>query len=224
MKTIAYYSGKIEIKKGGCYVGEQKIDCPKTGQSLFERPFMQSSVYEPGTSNLVILPSNPSWDIRNDFVFIPIFLAIVLSFFILAIFKIKVFGKTLGEYIKSIWYFIAIAIAAVLWQYLVGVTLEGNSLQLRISQWLWEAMVLASAYKLSKISNFGYKNMFFLGVLYSLIIHGLKVAIRYFFYEKTLWYALDRFLYGSLLVMLIVVGLGFAFILLRNKKQVGILH
>ena len=131
-------------------------------------------------------------------------------------------AKTLGEYIKPIWCFIVIAIAAVLWQYLIGVTLEGNSLQLRISQWLWEAMVLASAYKLSKISDFGYKNMFFLGVLYSLIIHGLKVTIRYFFYAKTLWYALDRFLYGGLLVMLIAVGLGFAFILLRNKKQTGI--
>ncbi len=224
MKTIAYYSGKIEIHKDGCYVGEQKIDCPQTGQSLFQRPFMQSGVYEPGTSNLIILPPNPSWDIRNDFVFVPIFLAVVFCLAVLAIFKIKIFGKTMGEYLKPIWGFVAIAIAAVLWQYLVGVTLEGNSLQLRISQWLWEAMVLASAYKLSKISDFGYKNMFFLGVLYSLIIHGLKVAIRYFFYAKTLWYALDRFLYGGLLVMLIAVGLGSAFILIRNKKQTGIRH
>mgnify|MGYP001564336234 FL=1 len=219
MKTIAYYSGKIDVKKDGCYAGGQKIDCPREGQSLFERPFMQSGVYESGASNLDILPSNPSWDVRNDFIFIPIFLAVVLSFFALAIFKVKVFGKTLGEYIKPIWCFIAVSVAVVFWQYLIGVTLEGNSLQLRISQWIWEAMVLASVYKLSKISDFGYKNMFFLGVLYSFIIHGLKVTIRYFFYEKTLLYVLDRFLYGSLLVMLIAVGLGSVFILLRNRNK-----
>ena len=218
MKTITYYSGKIEVNRDGCYIGEQKIDCPKEDQSLFQRPYMQSGIYEPGSSNLIILPPNPSLDVRNDFVFIPIFLAVVLSLFFVIILKVKIFGLTLTEYLKPIWYFVIVAITVVFWQYLVGVTAEGTSLQLRISQWVWEAMVLASAYKLSKIPDFGYRNMFFLGVLYSLIIHGLKVSIRYFFYTKTLWYVLDRFLYGSFLVMAIAVGLGSLFIFLRNKK------
>lgn len=218
MKKIAYYSGKIEIHKDGCYVGEQKIDCPKGGQSLFERPFMQSGIYEPGSANLDILPPNPSLDVRNDLIFFSIFLTVVLGLFFAAILKVKIFGMTLAEYIKPIWYFVLVAAAAVFWQYLVGVTLEGTSLQLRISQWVWEAMILASAYKLSKIPGFSYGNMFFLGVLYSLFIHGLKVSIRYFFYAKTLWYVLDRFLYGSLLVMLIAFVLGSIFVYLKKKK------
>ena len=217
-KTIAYYSGKIEIHKDGCYVGEQKIDCPKENQSLFERPFMQSGVYEPGLSNLTILPPNPSLDVRNDFVFIPIFLAVVLSLFFVVILKVKFFGLTLAEYLKPIWYFVLVAVVVVFWQYLVGVTAEGTSLQLRISQWVWEAMVLASVYRLSKIPRFSYSNMFFIGILYSFFIHGLKVSIRYFFYAKTLWYVLDRFLYGSLLVMLIAGVLGSVFVYLRKRK------
>ena len=218
MKTITYYSGKIEVNRDGCYIGEQKIDCPKEDQSLFQRPYMQSGIYEPGSSNLIILPPNPSLDVRNDFVFIPIFLAVVLSLFFVIILKVKIFGLTLTEYLKPIWYFVIVAITVVFWQYLVGVTAEGTSLQLRISQWVWEAMVLASAYKLSKIPDFGYRNMFFLGVLYSLIIHGLKVSIRYFFYTKTLWYVLDRFLYGSLLVIAIAGVLGSVFVYLRERK------
>ena len=142
----------------------------------------------------------------------------IFSLALTVVLKIKVFGLTLAEYIKPIWYFILISIVTVFWQYLVGVNLDGNSLQLRISQWIWELAVLASAYKLSKIPKFSYQNMFFLGVLYSLFIHGLKVSIRYFFYAKTLWYVLDRFLYGSLLVMLIAAGLGSMLILLRNRK------
>lgn len=169
-------------------------------------------------SNLDLLPANPALDVRNDIVFIPIFLAVTLSLVLMATFKTKIFGLTLGEYIKPIWGFVLICIAVVFWQYLVGVNLKGTLIQLRISQWIWEAMVLASAYKLSKIPSFGYGNMFFLGVLYSLLIHGLKVSIRYFFYAKTLWYVLDRFLYGSLLVMAIAVGLGSVFIYLRNKS------
>ena len=58
MKSLAYYSGTIEVRKDGCYVGGQKIDCPSGGQSLFDRPFMQSGIYEPGSSNLNILPPN----------------------------------------------------------------------------------------------------------------------------------------------------------------------
>ena len=218
METIAVYSGKIEIHQDGCYVGEQKIDCPQEGQSLFARPFMQSGANQPGSSSLIILPPNSSIDVRNDPVFGAIFLAVILSLFFTAILKVKIFGLTLVEYIKPIWYFVLVAIAAVFWQYVFGVTLEGTSWQLRISQLVWEAMVLASAYKLSKIPSFSYGNMFFLAVLYSLFIHGLKISIRYAFYEKTLWYALDRFLYGSILVLAIAFVLGSIFVYLKIKR------
>ncbi|HBC73095.1 MAG: hypothetical protein UX91_C0007G0010 [Candidatus Amesbacteria bacterium GW2011_GWB1_47_19] len=182
------------------------------------RPSIQSGIYGPGSSSLTILPPHPPLDIRNDLIFIPVFLTVVLSLSLVTIFRVKIFGLTLAEYLRPVWYFVLVAIAVVFWQYLVGVKTEGTSLQLRISQWVWEAMVLASAYKLSKNPKFSYNNMLILGILFSFIIHGLKVSIRYFFYAKTLWYVLDRFLYGSLLVMLIAVGLGSVFILLRDKK------
>ena len=218
MKTIAYYSGKIETRQDGCYVGEQKIDCPQEGQSLFARPFMQSGVDEPGSSSLIILPPNSSLDIRNDSVFGAILIVVILSLFFTAILKVKIFGLTLAEYVKPIWYLVLVAIAAVFWQYIAGVTLEGTSWQLRISQLVWEAMVLVSAYKLSKIPSFSYGNMFFLVVLYSLFIHGLKVSIRYAFYGKTLWYVLDRFLYGSLLVLALAFVLGSVLVYLKKKR------
>lgn len=217
---MAYYSGKIEIHKDGCYVAGQKLsECPKVNQSLFSQPFMQPGITEPGSSSLDILPANPALDVRNDTVFIPIFLAVALSLILAVLFKVKIFGLTLGEYIKPIWYFILVALAAVFWQYLVGVNLQGSALPLQISQWVWELAVLLSAYRLAKIPRFGYVNMFFLGVLYSIIIHGLKVSIRYFFYGKTLWYVLDRFLYGSLLVMAFAFVLGSIFVYFNRRRS-----
>lgn len=208
MKQLGYYSGKIEFNKEGCFVGGQKVDCPQLPASRVTR----------AGDKLDILPRINSLDKRSDLVFTSIFLTVILSLCLLSIFKVKIFGKTLGEYIKPIWYFILISVLIVLWQYLFGLKIDDNFMALRISQWVWEAMVLVSAYKLSKIPNFSYGNMFFLGVLYSLIIHGLKVSIRYFFYTKTLLYVLDRFLYGSLLVMAIVLGLGSVLILFRDRK------
>ena len=146
-----------------------------------------------------------------------LFRSIIIFFSTMVIFKIKIFGKTLGEYVKPIWYFILISIAAVAWQYLFGLKIDDNFMSLKISQWVWEACVAISAYKLIKESNFGYGNLFSLGVLYSLIIHGLKVTIRYFFYDKTFLYLADRFLYGSLLVMAIVFIGGSLFLFFRQK-------
>ena len=188
-------------------MGGQKVDCPQPPASR---------VTQAG-NKLDVLPRIDSLDKRSDPVFTSIFLAVVLGFCLLAILKVKIFDKTLGEYLKPIWYFILISVLVVFWQYLFGLKINDNFTSIRISQWVWEAMVLASAYKLSKISGFSYGNMFFLGVIYSVIIHGLKIAIRYYFYNKTLLYALDRFLYSSLLVMAIALVLGSVFVYLRKK-------
>ena len=204
MKTLA----AVNVQYQDCYVGDQKVDCPRA----------QTGNLTQTSEKLDVLPSVTTLDIRNDVIFTSVLLLVFLSFLLLAILKIKIFGKALSEYIKPIWYFILISILTVFWQYLFGLRIDDNSMALRISQWVWEAMVLASAYKLSKIPGFSYKNMFFLGILYSFIIHGLKVTIRYFFYAKTLWYVFDRFLYGSLLVMLIAGVLGSVFVYLRKRK------
>lgn len=209
--SLSYYSGKIEGKPDGCYIGNVKVDCPWGGQT---------GTSATGSYKLDLLPPNQAWEIRNDLLFSIIIGGTVLLFSLLTAFKTKILGKTLAEYFKPIWYFVLVSILTVLWQYLFGLKIDDNLTAIRISQWVWELMVLVSAYKLSKIPGFTYGNMFFLGILYSLVIHGLKVTIRYFFYAKTLWYVADRVLYGSLLVMAIAFVLGSLFVYLErgNKK------
>lgn len=188
-------------------------------ESLLNQPFLKPGLVPPGSWSLRILPPNPALEVRNDPLFIAIFLTVVLVFIFLAIFKVKIFGYTLGEYLKSIWYFVLVALGVVFWQYQEGVTIKGDPLLLQISQWIWELMVALSAYKLAKIPNFGYTNMFFLGVLYSILIHGSKVSIRYFFYGRTFWYLLDRFLYGSLIVMALAFVLGSVFVYENRRRR-----
>lgn len=207
MQTLAYYSGKIETKNRECFVGDQKVDCPQSGKA-----------FTTGGDKLDLLPQIPSLEKRSDPIFFIILLAIIIFFSVLAVFKIKIFGKTLAEYIKPIWYLILISIAAVAWQYLFGLKIDDGLLSIRISQWIWEICIAASAYKLIK-ANFGYGNLFFLAVLYSLIIHGLKITVRYLFYGKTFLYLLDRFLYGSLLVM-VIVFLGGSMLLFFRRKGI----
>ena len=198
MKTIAYYSGKIETKDRECFIKDQKVNCPES----------QTKNLTQTGDKLDILPQIPFLEKRSDPIFFAILLAIIVFLSVPAIFKIKIFGKTLGEYVKPIWYLILISVAAVAWQYLFGLKIDDNLTALRISQLVWEICIAVSAYKLIKGSNFGYGNLFFLGVLYSLVIHGLKITVRYLFYEKTFLYLADRFLYGSLLVMVISFILG----------------
>lgn len=169
-------------------------------------------------SALDLLPQIPSLERRSDPLFFIILLVIIVFFVVLVIFKIKIFGRTLSEYIKPIWYLILISVAAVAWQYLFGLKIDDNFLSIRISQWVWEICIAISAYKLIKTANFGYGNLFFLGILYSLIIHGLKITIRYIFYEKTFLYLIDRFLYGSLLVMVIAFIGGSMFVFFRRRR------
>ncbi|MCL4382490.1 MAG: hypothetical protein M1575_03550 [Patescibacteria group bacterium] len=206
MKTIAYVSGKIETRSRECFVGDQKVDCPQSGKA-----------FTTGGDKLDLLPQIPFLEKRGDPIFFTILLATIIFFAALTVFRIKIFGKTLAEYIKPIWFLILISIAAVAWQYLFGLKIDDNFMSIKISQWLWEICIAVSAYKLIKNSNFGYGNLFFLGILYSLIIHGLKVTVRYLFYEKTFLYLADRFLYGSLLVMMIIFMGGSMFLYFRQK-------
>lgn len=207
MKTIAYVSGKIETRNRECFVGDQKVDCPGS----------QTKRYTQAGDKLDLLPPIPSLEKRGDTVFFTLLFVVVLGFAALALFKIKILGKTLGEYLRPIWYFILISIAAVVWQYLFGLKIDDNFMSIRISQLIWEGCIAVSAYKLIKTANFGYGNLFFLGILYSLIIHGLKVTVRYLFYGKTFLYLIDRFLYGSLLVMVIVFIGGSMFVFFRQR-------
>ncbi|TSC93669.1 MAG: Uncharacterized protein CEN91_157 [Candidatus Berkelbacteria bacterium Licking1014_85] len=209
MASLAYVSGKIETSNGQCMVGSQIVDCPN-------RSLSGGQTKDGG--KLDLLPSNFIADTRNDSIFFGLLIAIVVIFTILGLAKTKIFGKTLGEYLKPIWYYVVICLLIVAWQYLFGIN-EDNRLFLRISQWIWELAIALSVIQLVRKNGFNWGNIFFLGILYSLIIHGSKVTIRYLFYDKTLLYILDRFLYGSLLVMVIVCAIGWATILIINPKN-----
>ena len=209
MTQFAAISGKIETQNGQCMVGSQVVECPS-------RSLSGGTTKDGG--KLDLLPSNFIADTRNDSIFFGLLIAIVIIFTILGLAKTKIFCKTLGEYLKPIWYYVVICLLIVAWQYLFGIN-EDNRLFLRISQWIWELAIALSVIQLVRKNGFSWGNVFFLGVLYSLIIHGSKVTIRYLFYDKTLLYVLDRFLYGSLLVMVIVCGIGFATLLITNSQK-----
>ena len=141
----------------------------------------------------------------------------------------KIFGKTVKEYIWPIWYYVMGAVLVVPLQYYVAVPLADRfPFILNITQALWALMVALSVIKLTVLYDFNFKNVLFLGVLYSIIIHGLKAFVfRVFLFPYSdptigqyVLHLLNRFLYGSFLVMVIVIILGLMFIKLKNNKEV----
>ena len=141
----------------------------------------------------------------------------------------KIFGKTLKEYIVPIWYYIIGAVLVVPLQYYVALPLSGRfPFILNLTQALWALMVALSVVKLTVLYDFNFKNVLFLGVLYSFIIHGLKAFVfRVFLFPypgfavgQIHWYLFNRFFYGSFLVMIIVIILGVMFINLKNNPEV----
>ncbi|MEK9156141.1 MAG: hypothetical protein AAB360_02450 [Patescibacteria group bacterium] len=212
MARVAYVSGKIEGGSDGCYVGGQKVDCPNNS------PFGLGGEKTQSGTELDILPANFISDTRNDALFNGIFLAVIVFFALLVLFKVKIFGKTMVEYLQPIWYYVLICLLVVGWQYLFGLEAESRW-SLKISQWIWELAITLSVIQLVRKNNFNFGNVFFLALLFSLIIHGTKVSIRYFFYDKTLLYVLDRFLYGTLLIFIIICFVGAAALIIARSKN-----
>src|SRR3989338_2103523 len=141
----------------------------------------------------------------------------------------KIFGKTVKEYIWPIWYYVMGAILVVPLQYYVAVPLADRfPFILNLTQALWALMVALSVVKLTVLYDFNFKNVLFLGILYSIIIHGLKAFVfRVFLFPypgfavgQIHWHLFNRFFYGSFLVMIIVIILGLIFIKLKNNKEV----
>jgi len=140
----------------------------------------------------------------------------------------RIFGKTLKEYIWPIKFYILGAVLVVVSQYYVGLPLQDKyPFLLNLTQALWAIMVALSVIKLTVYYDFNIKNILFLGVLYSFIIHGLKAfffRVFLFPYSGTSTQVLEKiigkFLYGSFLVMVIVIILGPIFIKFRNDKEI----
>ena len=141
----------------------------------------------------------------------------------------KIFGKTLKEYIVPIWYYIIGAVLVVPLQYYVALPLSDRfPFILNLTQALWALLVAFSVIKLTLYHDFNFKNVLVLGVFYSFIIHGLKAFVfRVFLFpysdptiKQYILHLLNRFFYGSFLVMVIVIILGLIFIKLKNNPQV----
>lgn len=130
----------------------------------------------------------------------------------------KIFGRTLKEYLWPVKYYVLGSVLVVISQYAIALPLEVQyPFLLNVTQGLWAGMVALSITTLIRDHGFSMKNVLFTGVLFCFIIHGLKISIRYVFYGKTVEYLIDRFLYGSLLVMCIPLIIGPVLIYFRNK-------
>ncbi len=138
----------------------------------------------------------------------------------------KIFGKTLKEYLAPVWYYVVVAVLVVISQYYVALPLQAQyPFLLNLTQALWALAVALSVFTVVNHYAFNLKQVLFLGVLYCFIIHGLKAFVFRVFlfpYSGTLLEVtqkiISKFLYGSLLVMAIVVILGPFFIYCKKKK------
>jgi len=158
-------------------------------------------------------------DENQALMFIVPFLITIITFLFLLLSKTKIAGKTLKEYLLPIKYYIIGSVLIVISQYVIVLPLSFQSpFLIRLTQGLWALMIVLSVIKLVEEKDFDIKNILFLGVLYSFIIHGTKVSIRYFFYGMPTWYYIDRFLYGSFLVMVIVITIGPVLLYLKKKQ------
>ena len=113
----------------------------------------------------------------------------------------KVFGRSLREYLWPIRVYILIAMFGMAWQY-VGLFQYTDV----VGQDIWAIAVALSVVALIDKYDFNFKNILFIALFYSLLIHGSKCSLRYVVYGsfdpnfRTIRYISSRFIYGSVLV------------------------
>ena len=129
------------------------------------------------------------------------------------------FEKTLKEYLLPVKFHILGMILVVISQYTIALPLlESSPLILNMTQWLWEILVVLALFKLIRTySDFNIKNILFSGILFAIIIHGLKVSIRFVFYGRDFPYLVDRFVYGTILVMAVTIAVAMLFYFKKKK-------
>ncbi|GEM_PF-1277072 len=204
----------VKAEQDKCYVRDKEVPCPGNNQIQEQK------------TDVIIPPDNTNYE-QNMLLILP-FLLMVACLIILSLLKTKIFGKTLKEYTVPIWYYIIGVVLVVFSQYYIALPLSNKfPFILNLTQALWALMVAFSVIKLTVFYNFNFKNVLFLGVLYSFIIHGLKAFVfRVFLFPysgtstQVLEKIISKFLYGSFLVMIIVIILGLIFIKLKNNPEV----
>ncbi|MEK6979512.1 MAG: hypothetical protein AABW86_04785 [Candidatus Micrarchaeota archaeon] len=132
------------------------------------------------------------------------------------------FGKQVSEYVLPIKYYLLVSVLIVISQYAIALPISEQypqySFILNLTQIAWELMVAFSVFTLIEKHKFGPKNLFIIWILFSVLIHGLKITIRYLFYNKPTEYLIDRFSYGSLLVLAVVIGT-FFFVEFKRRRH-----
>ena len=168
-----------------------------------------------------LLPENFMPDERNDVAF-GIFLFMVFGSLTVAwLMRKKVYGKKLGEYVKPLRFYLLTGFLTACSQYITlelsnlgFIPLQEFSTIIQATQLLWALIVVTAVYAIVK-KGFKFRQVLFAGLLFDVSIMVTKVCIRYFFYAKTIFYVVDRMLYGTVLVMLVVVASGLGFIYLK---------
>ncbi len=129
------------------------------------------------------------------------------------------FGKTLKEYLLPVKFHILGMVLIVISQYAIALPLlESSPLIVNMTQWLWEILVALALFKLIRTySDFNIKNIMFSGIIFAIIIHGLKVSIRFVFYGRDFPYLADRFVYGTILVMAVTTAVAMLFYFKKKK-------
>jgi len=87
----------------------------------------------------------------------------------------KIFGKTMKEYLWPVKYHVLVSVLVVIFQYYVAAPLSDRyPFLLNLTQALWALIVALAVMKLVKEHNFNMKNVIVAGIIFSIIIHGLK--------------------------------------------------
>ena len=136
----------------------------------------------------------------------------------------EIFGKTLRDYLWPVKWYVIASVIVVVFQYEGMLATGYDPLMARITQWLWEIFVAAAVFTLVWKHDFGPKHIFFTGILFSVIIHGLKAFVfRVFFFpypsESWPWLHIGKFLYGSALVMAVTLAIGLAAYYYKHGKS-----
>ena len=138
----------------------------------------------------------------------------------------KIFGKTMKEYLCPVKYHVLVSVLVVIFQYYVAAPLSDRyPFLLNLTQALWALIVALAVMKLVKEHNFNMKNVIVAGIIFSIIIHGLKAFFfRAFLFpysiptEQVPAQLMGKFLYGSFLVMATAIIIGAVFIYAKKKK------
>ncbi|MBS3051136.1 MAG: hypothetical protein J4400_03220 [Candidatus Aenigmarchaeota archaeon] len=138
----------------------------------------------------------------------------------------EIFGKTLKEYLWPVKYYVLVSVLVVVSQYYVAAPLSDRyPFLLNLTQALWVLMVALAVMELVKKHDFNMKNVIVAGILFSIIIHGLKAFFfRVFLFpynipaEQVPAQLMGKFLYGSFLVMATAIIIGAVFIYAKKKK------